>query len=146
MKQVLVFAAIIGLAVFGCKKSGSPVPAADSLAGTWKMIAVTDNASGAATTKPSSIQKDVTLTFTVANPNAGTFTGLTPTNDIWTNNYTIGANHAISIPSLAMTKVSETSWGLLLVDNICFSQTYSLQAGRLLNIRTLNKTLLFQKQ
>jgi len=45
-----------------------------------------------------------------------------------------------------MTKVAETSWGILFVNNIRSSQEYSFEVGGLLNIKTTNKTLTFHKQ
>jgi len=110
------------------------------------MLHVKDNASGLTTTKSSSIQNDVDITFTSTNSSIGTFIGNTPTNDIWKNEYSIGANQTICIPNLAMTKVAETSWGILFVNNIRSSQEYSFEVGGLLNIKTTNKTLTFHKQ
>jgi hypothetical protein len=146
MKQIFFIAVIISLTLFACKKSGSSGSATASLDGKWRMILVKDNASGLTTTKPPSIQNDVDITFTSTNPAIGTFVGNTPTNDIWKNDYSIGANQTITIPDLAMTKIKETPWGILFVDNIRSSQEYSFEAGRLLNIKTTNKTLTFHKQ
>ena len=146
MKQILFFAVLISLTLFGCKKSYSSEPAPSSLDGKWRMTKVTDIASGLTTTKPSSISKDVDITFTSTNPSTGTFFGNTPTNDISKSDYTIGSNQTIIIPALNMTKVGETSWGILFVDNIRSSQEYSFEVGGLLNIETTNKILTFQKQ
>ncbi len=145
MKQVLFLAVIISLTQFACQKSNSPDPAPTSLDGKWRMIVVKDNASGLTTTKPSSIQNDVDITFTSTNSTIGTFIGNTPTNDIWKNDYSIGANQTITIPVLAMTKVGETSWGILFVDNIRSSQEYTFEIGGILNIKTTNKKLTFHK-
>ena len=146
MKQILFFAVILSLTQFGCKKSDSSEPAPTSLDGKWRMITVKDNASGLTTTKPASIQNDVDITFTSTNLISGTFIGNTPTNDIWKNDYSTGANQTITIPVLSMTKVAENSWGVLFVDNICSSQEYTFEIGGILNIKTTNKTLTFHKQ
>ena len=115
------------------------------LNGKWKMIIVKDNLFGTTVTKPSYVQKDVEITFTVVNASGGTFIGKTPTNEIWQNNFYIGANHTLSIPVLSMTKVMETSWGNEFVSNICSSQTYSFDVHKMLHIKTTKKTLVFQK-
>jgi len=145
MKQILFLAIIIGLTQFDCKKSNSSDPAPTSLDGKWRMIIVMDNVSGLTTTKQSSIQNDVDITFTSTNSTVGTFIGKTPTNCIWENGYSIGINQIIKIPVLAMTKIGETSWGILFVDNIRSSQEYTFDIGGILNIKTANKTLTFQK-
>lgn len=145
MKQILFMAVIISLTQIGCKKSGLSTPAPTSLDGKWRMIIVKDNASGVTTTKPSSIQNDVDITFTSTNPTNGTFIGNTPTNIIYQSGYSTGANQTISIPSMTMTKLWETPWGFLFVDNIRSSEEYSFEAGGLLNIKTTNNTLIFRK-
>ena len=137
---------MISLAQFGCKKSGCLEPAPTSLNGKWRMIAVKDNASGLTTTKPVSIQNDVDITFTSINSAGGTFTGNTPTNQIWQNEYSTGANQTLTIPALGMTKAWETSWGSLFVNNIRSSRDYTFEAGGLLNINTDANTLIFRKQ
>ncbi|WP_018611657.1 hypothetical protein [Segetibacter koreensis] len=145
MRRVLFFAVIIGLTQVACKKSNSSSPVPSALNGKWRMIVVKDNTSGLTTTKPSSIQNDVVITFTPTNSTTGTFIGNTPTNEIGRNEYSIGANQTISIPVLAMTKVGETSWGTLFVDHIRSSQQYTFEVGGILNIKTANKTLTFSK-
>ncbi len=135
---------LIGLMLFSCKKNVSDtVPA--SLDGTWKMIIVKENAASASITKPYSIQGDVILTFVPNSSTTGTFSGKTPSNDIEPNDYSIGTNQAISIPDLSMTKVGETFWGSQFVNNIRDAQQYSFEIGGKLTIRTIKKTLTFQK-
>lgn len=109
------------------------------------MIKVEDVASGSTTTKPASIQNDVQIVFTFTSPTSGTFIGNTPTNDIWKSEVSIGPNQTIHIPFLSMTKVGETPWGILFVNNICSSMEYSFEYGGLLNIKTTNKVLTFRK-
>lgn len=134
---------LIGLMFFSCKKTVSDsFPA--SIEGTWKMIIVKDNATNASITKPSSIKGDVIITFIPTNTTTGTFTGKTPSNDIGPNDYSLGPGQAISMPVLTMTKVGETSWGSLFVDNIRDAQNYDFKRGRL-SIRTTNKILAFKK-
>ena len=146
MKKILLLSAIISLTQIACKKSNTCDPASTSLEGKWKMIIVKDNSTGLTAYKPSSIQKDVVITFTATNPINGTFTGNTPTNEIGQNAYLIGINQGISIPGLSMTKVAETTWGSEFVDNIRSSTQYSFDTEGRLNIQTANKTLTFQKQ
>ena len=146
MKQILFFAVMLSLTQFGCKKSDCLESAPKSLDGKWRMITVKDNASGLITTKSPSIQNNVDLIFTSTNLNSGTFIGNTPTNEILKNSYSTGTNQTITIPVLSMTKVAETSWGILFVDNICSSQEYTFEIGEILNIKTTNTTLSFLKQ
>ena len=146
MKQILFLAVIFSLTQFSCKKSDCLESAPKSLNGKWRMITVKDNASGLTTTKSPLIQNNVDLIFTSTNLNSGTFIGNTPTNEISKNSYSIGTNQKITIPVLSMTKVAETSWGILFVDNICSSQAYTFEIGEILNIKTTNTTLSFLKQ
>lgn len=149
MQFSFLLMSVIGLMLFSCKKAVSDtVPA--SIAGTWKMIIVKENASNASITKPSSTQGDVIITFVPNSSTTGIFSGKTPTNDftvdgIWSNVYTLGPNQTISIPVLSMTKVGETLWGSQFVNNIRDAQKYSFETGGKLNIRTINKTLTFLK-
>lgn len=145
MKQVIFPIAVICLTLFSCKKTDSVDSTIALLDGKWRMIIVKENVSGFTILKPSTIQGDVDITFTFTSSTNGTFAGNTPTNDIWQNNYSIGANQAITIPNLSMTKVGETSWGNEFVDNIRSSQEYSFQIGGQLNIKTTSKTLTFRK-
>ncbi len=140
MKLPILLMSLIGLMLFSCKKT-----VCENFAGTWKMIAVTDNTTNVSITKPSSIQKDVIITFVPNSTTTGSFSGKTPSNDIDQNPYTLGAKQAISIPVLSMTKVAETSWGSEFVDHIRGEQQYSFETGAKLKIRAINKTLTFQK-
>jgi len=145
MKQFIFLFAVSGLTLFSCKKSGSfdHIPA--SLDGKWRMVMVTENVSGLTTTKPSAVQGDVDILFTSASSTNGSFTGNTPTNDIWQSQYSTGANQSMTIPCLAMTKVMETDWGNEFVNNIRNSREYSFEAGGILKIKTPEKTLSFRK-
>ena len=145
MKQPLLMFAVIGMTMSSCTKSDSADPTPTSLEGKWRMIVVTENISGRTTTKPTTIQKDVDITFTPAGATNGTFIGNTPTNDIWQCAYSVGVNDSISIPCLSMTKVMETSWGKEFVNNIRSSYRYNFATGGRLNIETTNKTLTFKK-
>lgn len=146
MKKVLLLILLFGLTQIGCKKSNTSDSVPTSLNGKWRMIIVKDNATGLITTKPSSIQSDVDITFTSTNPTSGTFIGNTPTNEIGKSDYSIGANQTITIHDLLMTQISETSWGMEFVKNFGSSKEYSFGIGGRLNIKTENKTLTFQKQ
>ena len=145
MKQLFVLSAIISMLTVSCKKPGSYDTGKTSLDGKWRMITVKENVSGVITGKPASIQGEVDIIFTTTNPAGGTFIGNTPTNDIWQNDFSTGANQAISIPVLSMTKVMETSWGNELVENIRSAETYSFENAGNLYIKTVSKTLIFRK-
>ncbi len=144
MKQLFFLVIMLGLTHYSCNRSNTVVP--ETLAGNWRMIVVTVNATGSVTTKPPSITGEVEITFTPASTANGSFMGRTPTNDIMQNEYSIGDNQSISIPVLSMTKVAETSWGNEFVDNIRSSEEYSFENCYTLKIRTANKTLTFKKR
>jgi len=145
MKRFVLLSSIICFALLSCQKQNSINTIQASLNGTWKMIIVKDNLSGAAITKPTSIQGEVDITFTTINPTSGVFTGNTPNNTIMENNFSTGTNQTIMIPVLSMTKVMETSWGNEFVANIRNSQEYSFDADDRLTIKTAAKSLLFEK-
>jgi hypothetical protein len=145
MKQAIFIFMILGLTLLSCKKSDTIDPRPTSLDGKWRMILVTENVSGLTSTKPHAIQGDVDITFSSTSSTNGTFTGNTPTNDIWPNDYSIGTNQSMTIPCLSMTKVMETSWGNEFVNNIRSSEEYSFQTGGRLTIKTTTKTLTFKK-
>jgi hypothetical protein len=144
MKIAFLLMSLLGLMFFSCNKSACDT-VHESLEGTWKMILVKDNATNTASTKPSSIKGDVILTFVPSSPTTGSFTGKTPSNDIWPSEYELGPKQELSIPNLSMTKVGETPWGEEFVNNIREAQQYSLEEEEKLNIRTLNKMLTFRK-
>ncbi len=145
MKRSLFLVPFVLMAFFSCKKDTSDL-ISSSLDGTWKMILVKDNAANTAMTKPASLYGDVIVTFVSGNLSGGVFKGNTPTNEVGPNNYSLGPNQEISIPSLNMTKVGETSWGLQFVVNFRDAQQYRLEPGDLLSIITTGaKTLTFQK-
>ncbi len=146
MKQVLFIISLIGLTQFSCKKSDSCDPVPTSLDGKWRMIIVKDNISGSSKTKPNSIKGDVDIVFTSSSATAGNFAGNTPSNSVWSDNYSTGQNQSLTILNLSMTEVAETSWGNEFIDNIINSIEYNFQNCDKLNIKTTNKTLIFQKQ
>ena len=141
MKNTILMIALTCFAFSSCKKD---TPAA-SLEGKWRMILVKDNSSNTVAGKPPTIQGEVEITFNSISTTAGTFTGNTPTNDIWQNDYSVGANQTIAIPNLSITKVSETSWGMEFVDNIRQAEKYSFGPYGKLSISTKNKNLVFKK-
>ena len=145
MKQFIILIALAGLTQVSCKKSEPLAPAPTPLDGKWRMIIVKENLSGLTTTKPVTLQGDVDIIFTSNGSTDGTFIGNTPTNDIWESQYSTGANQSMTIACLSMTKVAETPWGNEFVDNIRDSREYAFDKGGRLNIKTLNKTLTFQK-
>ncbi len=145
MKQLFILTAIISLLFTSCKKPYCDKSPLTSLHGKWRMITVKENASGITTTKPAEIQGEVDIVFITTNDAGGTFTGKTPTNDIWQNDFFTGDNQSISIPNLSMTKVMETSWGTEFTANILDAETYHFETGKRLHIITAIKTLSFRK-
>jgi len=151
MKRILFLTIMIGLAQAACKKTDtqrltlSPRPAATPLDGSWRMIRVIDMASNTTTIKPANIPNDVDITFTSITATNGTFIGVTPTNQIWENDYSTGAGETLSIPSLGITKAWETDWGFLFVGHIRSALAYHFETSDILNIRTASKILVFRK-
>lgn len=145
MKQIFLLIFVIAITQLSCRRSDPCTPPA-SLDGKWRMIIVKDNTSSALVTKPAAVTGDVDIVFTSSGSTIGTFRGNTPTNDIEQNDYSIGPNQSLTIPNLSMTKVGETSWGKEFVDNIRSSTAYNFENCDKLNIKTVNKTLTFQKQ
>ena len=145
MKRILPFIALVSFTLLSCSKEYSVEFVPASLNGTWRMITVKDNFSGLTISKPSDLQGDVVITFTAKSNSAGIFYGHTLTNQIGESNYTTGANQSLSIPSLFMTKLAETSWGQEFVNNICTSIEYSFESNGNLVIRTTNRILIFER-
>ena len=144
MKRILPIA-LVSLIMFSCSKEYSVESVPTSLNGTWRMITVKDDASGLTIYKPSDLHGDVIITFIAKSNTTGVFYGHTLTNVISEGNYTTGANRLLSIPSLFMTKLAETSWGQEFVNNICTSIEYSFESNGNLVIRTANRILIFEK-
>jgi len=138
---------ILSVTLLACQKQATNNLSTDStISGNWKMILVEDNQSGSATTKPTSIQGDVVITFSSFTSTPGKFYGYTPANEISPSDYTVSANHLLTVLNLAMTKVGETSWGAEFVDNIRDAKSYSFEKNGNLDIKTAARTLVFQRQ
>lgn len=139
-----LFFLLLSIVIIGssCEKS---VLGNVSLRGTWKMVLVKDNTTGALEVKPSTIDKEVIIILVPAGGNKGIFSGKTPSNDFGPNEYLLGRGQTISTPNLSMTKVAETSWGELFVNNIRNTKQYSFEADGKLILLTTTKVLTFQK-
>ena len=74
-------------------------------------------------TKPSTISGDVDITFTFSSSVAGVINGVTPTNSL-SATYLVSSAGALSVPGVAATKVMETIWGKMFLDNITYSGLY----------------------
>ena len=127
-----------------CKKKNCCEPIG-SIEGTWRMVLVKDNATGAVMLKPGFISRDVIISFVASGALKGSFNGTTPSNVFGPDGYTLGNDQAISMPVMTMTKVGENAWGRQFVDNIRNADKYQV-SGQRLNIRTVVKTLSFQRQ
>jgi hypothetical protein len=144
MKRTL-FIAFLGLTLFSCRKSNDgPLAGFPDLAGTWKMVLVKENNTGLSISKPSTVTGDVQITIMHTTGNNGEYNGHTPTNTIMDNAFSVGDNRTISFPSLGMTQVMETQWGLYFVLHISSSTEYSMYDNKLA-IKTANLTLIFER-
>lgn len=142
MKFSIALRALVLLLLFSCKKTDS---SPTSLEGTWKMILTKDNMTNTVQQKPSAIQGDVIISFVPTSISNGFFEGKTPSNVFGPNEYLLASDQTISMPVMNMTKVGETSWGSEFIDNIRDAQQYSFATGGRLNIKTIRKTLTFEK-
>ena len=139
MRQYLILAVLIVLTLTSCKKDNSN----NTLDGKWRMISVKDIATNTTSIKPSNINGNVDITFTLSTSATDIMTGVTPTNSL-RGDFTIGRNNTISVTNLSQTKVMETSWGAEFLDNIRSSQSYFFDGDKKLNINTsTNKILIF---
>jgi hypothetical protein len=145
MKQILFIISLIGLTLISCTKSNSCDPTPTSLNGKWRMVLVKDNITGSSSTKPTSIQGEVDISFASSSSTTGTFSGNTPSNYFDSNSYSVGPNQLLTISGLTITKAAETTWGSQFVNNISNSQEYHFKNCDKLYIKTTNKTLTFQK-
>ena len=144
MKSYHTLALLAALSFGTCKKDQGTIP--HSLAGKWRMAEVTDLLTNTSTQKPLSVKGDVDIRFSFANPTAGGLDGVTPTNDLQAD-FSTTTNNDLGISNLAYSKVMETSWGALFLDNIRSSHDYSIDAFHRLNINTSNsKRLIFIPQ
>jgi hypothetical protein len=135
----------ICLTQIACKKNNPVISTPTGLAGNWRMISVRDNSTNIITEKPSTITGNVDITFTFSSAAGGLMSGVTPTNSV-NAFYTTGSNGALSIPGVSATKVIETTWGQMFLDNITYSQNFTLEAdGRLHINASTNKTLTFTR-
>jgi hypothetical protein len=150
MTRILV-TAFISLALFSCSRDADAdlLTAANksNLEGNWRMVLVKENSSGLIYSKPGAITGDVDITFVTVNTDKGFINGKTPTNTLFADYtlYKLGAEGQITIPSVAATKVAETSWGLDFLYNITKSDAYSIEPDGKLRIHTENKTLYFER-
>lgn len=145
MKRPTILIAFLAVTVFSCSRSMDKVTTpTGSLEGTWRMVAVKDNATSLQYDKPGAITGEVEITCVAVNAGKGFFNGKTPTNTLWAD-YTLEPIDKIVIPAVAATKVSETSWGLDFLYNITTADTYSFEEGGRLRIHTEKKTLIFKR-
>ena len=109
------------------------------------MVMVKEINSGVTTKNPASAEEQVEITFTATTDSTGTFSGKTVVNTINGAEYKASVNQTIQIPFLIMTKVGETPWGYLFVNNILNAVQYNFDSDGRLNINTPVKILSFQK-
>lgn len=100
------------------------------LSGSWTMVKVSDQLLPRTFTRPPAV-KDVLVQFT-GDANGGQVSGFTPSNTIRPSAYTLGEEHALSIPELDHTKVGEPQWGYLFLDHIRTSKSYQINNDELL--------------
>jgi len=115
------------LALMACRKGSSDMNA--PITGTWTMVSVTETVAGQTSTRPAG-PDDVTVIFN-GSSSGGELTGKTPRNKILPSTYVLGSDHALSLPALSHTKVYESPWGSLFMDNITAANRYQVADGLL---------------
>ncbi len=108
------------------------------------MTRVIDMPTGAEMNKPTDLNGDVQITFSSSNNINGVFFGVTPTNEIWQNNFITGINQELTIHTLAMTKVMEFPWGIAFVNHFPEAKRFDFDKDGQLHIFTAtHKQLVF---
>jgi len=132
-----------------CRKKNEIVRLID---GTWVMWYTEDKRTRVVTPKPPN-SPDVILIFKSSSDSTGTFSGSTPSNQIFSNPFIMFSQRddlrvgGLGIPSLLMSTASEVSWGKFFVDNFRNSVKYAFEADRSLFIYMNNDVLItFKKQ
>lgn len=145
MKYLYLLFAGFSIFFLSCSKADKIETVSASLEGSWRMIAVKENTTGIVSIKNASLEGNVEITFLTADAGNGHFVGKTPTNDIWLSEYITTTDKKLNVPCLSMTKVMETDWGLLFVENIRSAELYQFETNGNLIITTALKTLTFKR-
>jgi hypothetical protein len=128
--------------LLACKKA-ELTTIAPVLNGSWRMEEVHDNLTNTTTTKPVTLIGNVDITFAFNDYYTGNITGATPTNSL-SGSYAVSQNRSINVTAVTITKVAETSWGQLFLDNINNAESFVFNSnGRLRINSTTNKVLIF---
>ena len=139
-----IIALCILLITASCEKNGAN--STKSIEGRWKMISIVDNVTNTVQSKPPSITGDVEIQFNFT----GSFTGnindsKTPSNEIYGGDFSVTDDRGLSIGPYGMTKVYETSWGLVFLQEVNNVHTYFFDTPTRLNLKTATNTLVFIK-
>jgi hypothetical protein len=141
MRHYLFYLVLSGVLLASCKKDSDSSPRA--LVGDWRMVLVTDRTSGVSETKPTTITKDVTISFELSGITEGSFSGRTPSNQ-FSGDFSTTMDRDLSIDRILITDVNETSWGNLFRNNLD-TRNYSFDSQGQLVITCVSKILTFQK-
>src|SRR5688500_10696392 len=141
MKYAVSLVIGVCMMLLSCDKAADDFAPAE-LEGSWKMIEVTDLASNVVERKPASIRGDVILRFMPSNRLGGRISGNTPTNVFGPDEYLLSSENSLTIQGITMTKVAESSWGNLFIENIRNTSEVRIEYGNLL-IQTPAKLLRF---
>jgi hypothetical protein len=141
-KAYFIFTLLLSIVIAGCRSDNDlPQP---TIEGRWLMEQVVDPATGTSVFKPASVTGDVEIVFTLNTPLSGTFTGTTPGNLFYQNDFSIDQDRGLRIPVLSITKLYEPEWGELFSDNLTKAVRYGFtDAGKLI-ITTTTKVLYFK--
>lgn len=123
MKQLLAFTLIV-LSI-SCTHSTTNEHA--PFQGSWTMTSVIINETAQRVTRPANLEREVLVTFNTDQ----LLSGFTPSNQILPSPYVSGSGNRLSIPSVARTKMFESTWGSYFLDNITGVTTYSVEGDRL---------------
>jgi hypothetical protein len=143
MKYALSLLINVSVILLSCEKAQDEVVPV-SLEGSWKMVTVADIPTGVIEYKPESIRGDVIISFVRANASGGSFTGNTPSNVFGPDEYLLSSGNTLMISRLTITKVAESNWGNLFIENIRNTSKVRLEFAELL-IETPAKLFRFQR-
>src|SRR5687768_16663922 len=129
MKKI-ISALLTVVLFFSCTPELEPA-APQHIRSTWKMKYVMENRTGFLHTEPAN-SKEVDISFIPINESEGHIYGHTPTNEIFGSWYVLPGPRLFTLKELKMTKMAETAWGALFVDNILAAETIHIDHTGLL--------------
>ena len=143
MKYLASLLTGVCLIVFSCEKPANDTPRV-LLDGSWMMVSVTDRATGVVEYKPNLVRGDVVINFNPTSTSGGSFSGNTPSNFFGPDQYSLSFKNRLTLRSMHITEVVESSWGKLFLHNIPNDSKVTIEYSEMF-IETPAKTLRFKR-